>query len=152
MPDDKSLLQLTADIVSAYVMNNPIPAGSLPDLIADINTSIRSLGGPIPLPEPVELVPAVPIKKSITPDYLVSLEDGRKFKSLKRHLMAHYGLTPEQYRKKWSLPADYPMVAPGYAARRSELAKGMGLGRAPKAAAVVAAAPAKRGRKPSAAS
>lgn len=144
MANDKLLLELTADIVSAYVMNNPVPAASLPGLIADINTAIRGLGGPAPLPEPVELVPAVPIKKSITPDYLVSLEDGRKFKSLKRHLMANFGLTPDQYRKKWNLPPDYPMVAPKYAAVRSELAKSSGLGRLPK----VAVPPAKRGRKP----
>lgn len=148
MLDNDSLLQLTADIVSAYVRNNPTPVASLPGLIADINTAIRSLGGPAPAPEPVELVPAVPIKKSITPDYLVSLEDGRKFKSLKRHLATSYGLTPELYRKKWNLPADYPMVAPGYAAHRSELAKSMGLGR--KAGTKVVAppppAPKKRGR------
>ncbi|MEQ1953014.1 MucR family transcriptional regulator [Mesorhizobium yinganensis] len=142
MSDDQLLLQLTVDIVSAYVTNNPIPAAALPGLIADINIAIRSLSGPPPEPEPVELVPAVPVKKSITPDYLISLEDGRKFKSLKRHLMSHYSLTPEQYRKKWNLPADYPMVAPGYAARRSELAKTMGLGR--KAEPV----PKKRGRTP----
>ena len=128
-------------------MNNPVPAASLPGLLADINTAIRGLAGPAPQPEPVELVPAVPIKKSITPDYLVSLEDGRKFKSLKRHLMANFGLTPDQYRKKWNLPADYPMVAPGYAARRSELAKGMGLGHLPKAPKT-ASPPARRGRRP----
>jgi predicted transcriptional regulator len=126
----------------------PTPAASLPGLIADINTAIRGLGGPAPAPEPVQLVPAVPVKKSITPDYLISLEDGRKFKSLKRHLMTHYDLTPDQYRKKWNLPADYPMVAPGYAAVRSELAKSLGLGRAPK----IVAPPAKRDRKPRASS
>ena len=149
MIDNDPLLQLTADIVSAYVSNNPTPPASLPGLIANINSAIRNLGGPPPAPEPAELVPAVPIKKSITPDYLVSLEDGRKFKSLKRHLATSYGLTPELYRKKWSLPADYPMVAPGYAAHRSELAKSMGLGRAPKSSKM--APPAKRGRKPKAA-
>lgn len=146
MSDDKALLQLTTEIVSAYVMNNPVPLASLPGLIADINSVIRGLGGPAALPEPVELVPAVPIKKSITPDYLVSLEDGRKFKSLKRHLMAYHGLTPDEYRKKWSLPADYPMVAPGYAARRSEMAKGIGLGRTPKTPKIVAV-PKRRGLK-----
>jgi predicted transcriptional regulator len=148
MIDNDSLLQLTADIVSAYVSNNPTPPASLPGLIADINTAIRGLGGPAPAPEPVQLVPAVPVKKSITPDYLVSLEDGRKFKSLKRHLMTHYDLTPDQYRKKWSLPADYPMVAPGYAAVRSKLAKNSGLGRLPKSPKI--APPAKRGWKPKA--
>ncbi|MEQ1955189.1 MucR family transcriptional regulator [Mesorhizobium yinganensis] len=145
MLDNDSLLQLTVDIVSAYVRNNPTPVASLPRLIADIDASIRGLGGPAPAPEPVELVPAVPIKKSITPDYLVSLEDGRKFKSLKRHLATSYGLTPDLYRKKWNLPADYPMVAPGYAAVRSELAKNSGLGRLPKSPKI--APPAKRGRK-----
>jgi predicted transcriptional regulator len=146
MSDDRALLQLTTDLVSAYVMNNPVPTASLPGLIADINTAIRGLGEPAPLPAPVELVPAVPIKRSITPDYLVSLEDGRKFKSLKRHLMSHYDLTPDQYRRKWNLPADYPMVAPGYAAVRSELAKSSGLGRLPKPSKIVAPL-AKRGRK-----
>ncbi|WP_442580731.1 MucR family transcriptional regulator [Mesorhizobium sp. ASY16-5R] len=143
MIDDDSLLQLTADIVSAYVSNNPTPPASLPGLIADINSAIRNLGGPAPVPEPVQLVPAVSIKKSITPDYLISLEDGRKLKSLKRHLLAQYGLTPEAYRKKWNLPAEYPMVAPNYAARRSELAKTSGLGRN---VAPPAPAPKKRGR------
>jgi predicted transcriptional regulator len=147
MSDDEILIQLTTDIVSAYVTNNPVPAASLPSLIADINAAIRGLGGPAPTPEPAELVPAVPVRKSITPDYIVSLEDGRKFKSLKRHLMANHRLTPDQYRKKWNLPADYPMVAPGYAAFRSELAKGSVLGRLPKTPKNVAL-PTRRSRNP----
>lgn len=121
-------IELTAEIVSAYVGNNPVPVAELPGLIERVHSSVRGLVK-APEPEPVELVPAVAIKKSVTPDYIVSLEDGKKFTSLKRHLMTSYGLTPEAYRKKWNLPADYPMVAPGYSAKRSELAKAAGLGR-----------------------
>jgi predicted transcriptional regulator len=129
------LISLTADIVAAYVAKNNVAAGELPALIGQIHGSMASLaaGGPA---VKEELRPAVPVKKSITPDYIVCLEDGKKFKSLKRHLGSAYSMTPEEYRQKWSLPADYPMVAPNYAAARSALAKQTGLGRKPKIAVV----------------
>lgn len=133
------LIDLTAEIVSAYVSNNPLPVASLPDVIASVHMSLSGLGGPAVAPsEP--LVPAVNPKKSVFPDYVVSLEDGRKFKSMKRHL-ALLGMTPDEYRAKWGLPRDYPMVAPNYAATRSALARASGLGRK---AAPVKKAPAKR--------
>lgn len=121
-------IELTADIVSAYVSKNTVPASELPNLLSDIHAALQrvTLGEPEPAPEPLK--PAVPIKKSIAPEYIVCLEDGKKFKSLKRHLRTQYNLTPEQYREKWGLAADYPMVAPNYAAARSALAKEMGLG------------------------
>src|SRR4051812_37845534 len=119
---------LTADIVSAYVSNNSLPTSELPALLNSVHTALASTAkGQVKEPTPV-LNPAVPIKKSITPDYIVCLEDGKKFKSLKRHLRTTYDLTPEQYRAKWDLPRDYPMVAPNYAKARSELAKTIGLG------------------------
>jgi predicted transcriptional regulator len=121
------LLSLTADVVSAYVSKNPLPTSALPEMIAQVHQSLSALSGPKQeTKEP--LVPAVPIKKSVTPDYIVSLEDGRKFKSMKRYL-GLLGMTPDEYRQKWGLPHDYPMVAPNYAAQRSELAKSLGLGR-----------------------
>ncbi|WP_421852544.1 MucR family transcriptional regulator [Oricola sp.] len=123
------LAELTADVVSAYVSNNPVPAGELPGLISEIHLALgKTLGGQA---EEVQEKPkpAVNPKRSVTEDYIICLEDGQKFKSLKRHLMSHYGLTPEEYREKWGLPADYPMVAPSYAAQRSKLAREMGLGR-----------------------
>lgn len=126
------LLELTAEIVGAYVAKNPVPAGALPDLIATVNASLGQLGAPAP--EPTQ-EPAINPKRSVRDDYIICLEDGKKFKSLKRHLATSYNLTPEEYRAKWSLPSDYPMVAPGYSAARSELAKQMGLGRKPKAKA-----------------
>lgn len=138
-----ALIELTADVVSAYVSNNPVPVGELPALIDHVHAALKATIG-TPVAKPEELKPAVPIRKSVTPDYIISLEDGKRFKSLKRHLATHYGLTPEEYRAKWSLPADYPMVAPNYAAARSALAKTMGLGRKPNGAQQ--AAPAKRGR------
>lgn len=122
-------IELTAEIVSAYVSNNPVPAGELPAVIASIHSALKSLGSPKHDSVAPEQKPAVNPKKSVHPDYIVCLEDGQHFKSLKRHLMAHYGLTPEEYRTKWNLPFDYPMVAPNYAAARSALAKRMGLGR-----------------------
>ena len=125
--NDNSALELTASIVSAYVSKNSVPVAGLPDLVASVHASLQKLAGSLE-PEPAPLTPAVPIKKSVTPDYIVSLEDGRKFKSLKRHLSAHYGMTPDEYRAKWNLPSDYPMVAPNYAQARSALAKSMGLG------------------------
>jgi predicted transcriptional regulator len=126
---DDNLIELAADIVSAYVSNNTVPAGDLPGLINDVyNALTRTSSGVAPEPEPEPLKPAVPVKKSITPEYIICLEDGKKFKSLKRHLRTQYNMTPEEYREKWGLAADYPMVAPNYAAARSELAKKMGLG------------------------
>lgn len=124
------LVELTTDLVSAYVSNNPVPLADLPSLIEQVHQSLSNLATGVKAPPQEErLVPAVPIKKSITPDYLICLENGKKFKSLKRHLSSQHGMTPDEYRAKWSLPADYPMVAPGYAAARSQLAKDMGLGR-----------------------
>ncbi len=126
-------IELTADVISAYVSNNPVPVSELPSLIAQVHQSLAGLTNGSAT-EPVEkLVPAVPIKKSVTPEYIVCLDDGKKFKSLKRHLKTTFGITPEEYRVKWNLPSDYPMVAPAYAAARSALAKQMGLGRKPKA-------------------
>jgi len=143
-----NLIELTADVVSAYVSNNPVPAGELPALIGQIHTALKGTAGGGIAPEKSEaLKPAVSIKKSVTPDYIISLEDGKKFKSLKRHLSTHYGLTPDEYRAKWGLPADYPMVAPHYAASRSALAKTMGLGRKRQEPAKPAPAPVKRTRK-----
>lgn len=123
------LIELTADVVAAYVSNNPVPVGELPNLIADVHAALGRVGG---APEPAIVdkpKPAVNPKRSVHDDYIVCLEDGKKFKSLKRHLMTHYNLTPEQYREKWGLDPAYPMVAPNYAAARSQLAKKMGLGR-----------------------
>lgn len=125
---DHNLIDLTADIVSAYVSNNAVASQDLPGLIAEVYGALQQTSGGQPEPEPEPLKPAVPIKKSVTPEYIICLEDGKKFKSLKRHLRTHYDLSPEEYREKWGLPADYPMVAPSYAAARSELAKKMGLG------------------------
>lgn len=125
----EDLVQLTADIVSAYVTNNTIESGDLSKLIEDVHTALVRAPAAATEPEQKPLVPAVPVRKSVTPDYIISLEDGRKFKSLKRHLQGTYGMTPEEYRAKWGLPRDYPMVAPNYAKARSELAKRMGLGR-----------------------
>lgn len=126
--DTSGLVALTAGIVSAYVSNNSVGAGDLPSLINDVHTALTRASGNIELPEREESKPAVAVKKSITPDYIICLEDGKKFKSLKRHLRTHYKLTPDEYRTKWGLPHDYPMVAPNYAAARSQLAKKMGLG------------------------
>jgi predicted transcriptional regulator len=142
--EDKTVIELTADIVSAYVGNNPLPASGLPDLIASVSASVRKLAGAAVVESP-SLVPAVNPKKSVFPDYIVCLEDGKKFKSLKRHLRTDYGLSPDDYRAKWGLPPDYPMVAPNYSATRSALAKSTGLGRKPAAPATVAKAT-KRGK------
>ena len=121
-------IELAADIVSTYVSNNSVPTGDLPGLISEVHTALIKVGsGAIEIPAEAPK-PAVPVKKSVTPDYIVCLEDGKKFKSLKRHLRTQYNMTPEQYREKWGLPVDYPMVAPNYARARSELAKEMGLG------------------------
>ena len=123
-----TFIKLTADIVSAYVSNNSVPSSDLPALIGQVHsalTRVSSGQGESPVEPPK---PAISVKKSITADHIVCLEDGKKFKSLKRHLRTQYNMTPEQYREKWGLPADYPMVAPNYAAARSQLAKQMGLG------------------------
>jgi predicted transcriptional regulator len=127
-PAGKSAVELTANIVSAYLSNNPTPASEIPNLIAQVHAALlrASNGRPETPLEPAR--PAVSVKKSMTPEYLVCLEDGKRFKSLKRHLRSQYNMTPEQYREKWGLPLDYPMVAPNYANARSQLAKKMGLG------------------------
>ncbi len=121
-------IELAADIVSAYVSNNSVPSGDLPVLIGEIHAALMKVSSGA-VEAPVEAPkPAIPVRKSVTPDYIICLEDGKKFKSLKRHLRTQYNMTPEQYREKWALPPDYPMVAPNYAKARSELAKEMGLG------------------------
>jgi predicted transcriptional regulator len=127
-PASNNLIELAADVVSAYVGNNSVSSSALPEIIASVYGALQALIAPPPAPEAEKPIPAVPIKKSITPDYLISLEDGRRYKSLRRHLGGR-GLTPDQYRAKWGLSPDYPMVAPNYAKQRSELAKSMGLGR-----------------------
>jgi predicted transcriptional regulator len=123
-----SYIELTAQIVSAYVGNNSVPSAEIASLIGQVHAALKRVSGgqTTTLAEPAK--PAVSVKRSINSDFLVCLEDGKKFKSLKRHLRTQYSMTPEQYREKWGLPADYPMVAPNYAAARSELAKQMGLG------------------------
>jgi len=123
------LMQMTANVVSAYVANNILPASQLSDVIATVFSSLQSLGNGQIEPRQDSIRPAIAIKKSITPDYLVCLEDGKKLKTLKRHLRTTYDMTPDDYRAKWGLPADYPMVAPNYAAQRSAFAKQIGLGR-----------------------
>jgi predicted transcriptional regulator len=123
------VIALTADIVSAFVAQNNIAPEAVPELIRSTYSALTKLGAPEVVALPEKLTPAVPVKKSITPDHLISLEDGQKYKSLKRHLRTKYNMSPEDYRAKWGLPKDYPMVAPNYAASRSALAKSMGLGR-----------------------
>lgn len=130
MSEDASnnLIELTADIVSAYVQNNAVPVSELPGLIASVNSALSDIGQEAPAEAPIQK-PAVNPKRSVFPDYIISLEDGQKYKSLKRHLATRHGMTPEEYRTKWSLAKDYPMVAPNYSATRSALAKSLGLGR-----------------------
>ena len=130
----KTPVELTANIVSAYLSNNPTQASEIPNLISQVHAALlRVSTGRVDAPlEPAK--PAVSVKKSMTAEYLICLEDGKHFKSLKRHLRTQYNMTPEQYREKWNLPSDYPMVAPNYAVARSQLAKKMGLGRKRKAA------------------
>jgi predicted transcriptional regulator len=125
---DGSFIELTAEIVSAYVSNNTVPAADIPALISQVHTALSRVSNKTGDGAGEALKPAVSLKKSITPEFIVCLEDGKKFKSLKRHLRTQYNMTPEQYREKWGLSADYPMVAPNYAAARSQLAKQMGLG------------------------
>ncbi|MFM9828719.1 MAG: MucR family transcriptional regulator [Sphingomonas sp.] len=124
---DETLITLTADIVAAHVSNNSVAVSDLPILISNVHNALAGLGTPVPEPE-VKQEPAVSVRSSIKPDFIVCLEDGKKLKMLKRHLMTHYEMTPEQYRAKWNLPADYPMVAPNYAEQRRTLAKKIGLG------------------------
>ncbi len=131
MPQDEQrqeLLRLTSTIVGAHVANNPIAVTDLPGLIAAVHLALATLGPEEPAPKPN---PAVPIKQSVTPDYIICLEDGTEHKMLKRHLKTAHGMTPDDYRKRWGLPRDYPIVAPNYAKRRSQLAKKIGLGRKP---------------------
>ena len=131
MSDDAitdSYIELAAEIVSAYVSNNSVAPAELPALINEIHGALARISTGVAEPAVEALKPAVPVKKSVTSEFIICLEDGKKFKSLKRHLRTQYDLSPEEYREKWGLPADYPMVAPNYAAARSELAKKMGLG------------------------
>jgi predicted transcriptional regulator len=122
-------LQLAAEIVSAYVSNNQVPAEDVPSIIRSVHATLGALGRGVATGIDLGQRPAVPVKKSVTDAYIICLEDGRKLKMLKRYLRSHYNMTPEQYRAKWQLPPDYPMVAPNYAAQRSEFAKKIGLGR-----------------------
>lgn len=126
--DGQELVELTAKIVAAYVSNNSINSTDLPQLINDTHAALARATGQTVETEREEQRPKVAVKKSVMPDYIICLEDGKKFKSLKRHLRTHYNMTPEEYREKWGLPHDYPMVAPNYARQRSDLAKKMGLG------------------------
>jgi predicted transcriptional regulator len=126
---DNDLIELSAEIVCAYVSHNAVSPTDLTKLITEVHNALNGLQAP-EIAEPTEeLKPAVPVRKSVAPEYIICLEDGKKFKSLKRHLRTHYNMSPEEYREKWGLPADYPMVAPNYSATRSRLAKDNGLGR-----------------------
>lgn len=127
---NEMLITLTADIVAAHVSNNSVAVSDLPSLISNVHRALAGLSSGIAAPEATP-EPAVPVRSSVKRDYIVCLEDGKKLKMLKRHLMTHYGMTPDDYRAKWGLPADYPMVAPAYAEQRRDLAKAIGLGRAP---------------------
>lgn len=129
--DRAAMMRMTAEVVSAYVSNNLLPAAQLPEIIRSVYGSLDALGGGHGDARLEPLKPVVPIKKSVTPEYLICLEDGKKLKMLKRHLRTTYNMTPDEYRAKWGLPPDYPMVAPNYAAQRSAFAKKIGLGRKP---------------------
>jgi predicted transcriptional regulator len=126
-PTSRELPTLTTQIVSAYVSNNPVPVGELPSLIRQVHTALVNVGAPAEV-SAERPQPAVPVKRSVTPDYIICLEDGKKLKMLKRHLKTAFNMTPEEYRERWELPSDYPMVAPNYATQRSRLAKQIGLG------------------------
>jgi predicted transcriptional regulator len=129
-PDSNDITDLTTTIIAAYVKHHQLPVSELPRLIQSVRDSLQRLTAPAEeAPVKEELKPAVPIKKSVTAEYIICLEDGKKLKMLKRHLMSSYGMTPDEYRSKWSLPSDYPMVAPNYAKARSDLAVKLGLGR-----------------------
>lgn len=131
---DEDMLKMTTEVVSAYVGNNMVPATQIPDVIRTVYGSLRELGGGGGAAEKESLKPAVSVRRSVTPDYIVCLEDGKKLKMLKRHLRTTYNMTPDEYRAKWGLPADYPMVAPNYARQRSDFAKRIGLGKKGQAA------------------
>jgi len=159
MPDDSPLtsevstaetvtptVALTAKIVAAFLSHNAAAIADLPGVIQSVHRALSDVESPAPAPVAEKLVPAVPVKKSVTPDYIICLEDGKQLKMLKRHLATSYNMTPDEYRVRWGLPPDYPMVAPNYAAQRSSLAKSIGLGRKP--APVVEATPAKRAGRP----
>jgi predicted transcriptional regulator len=133
---------LASNIVAAYVSHNTMVAVDVPKFIEAVHAALSAAAAGVMTTPKVELIPAVPIKKSVTPDYIICLEDGKKFKSLKRHLRTHYNMSPEEYRLRWGLPHDFPMVAPNYAAARSQLAKAMGLGQRRDAALVT-----KKGKK-----
>jgi predicted transcriptional regulator len=149
--NSSDLLAMTADIVSAHVAANSVAVGDIPNLIKSVHTALSSLGAPAVEPE-VKQEPAVSVRASVKPDYIVCLEDGKKLKMLKRHLMTHYQMTPDAYRAKWGLPSDYPMVAPNYAELRKSLALKIGLGRKAKVVEPVPVTPpAKPARKPRAA-
>ena len=135
MEDKSEIIEMTADIVAAYVGANSVTAADLPSLIQSVHRALAGVASGADVAESAPREPAVPVKKSITPEHLICLEDGRKFKSLKRHLRTKYNMSPEDYRAKWGLPKDYPMVAPNYARARSELAKQMGLGQGGRQAA-----------------
>ncbi len=130
-PTNDVYIELAADVVASYVSNNPVSTNELPNLIGEVYSALKSASGAEAEAPAVKSKPAVPIKKSLTDDYIICLEDGKQFKSLKRHLRSHYDMSPEEYREKWGLPYDYPMVAPNYAKARSKLARDMGLGRKP---------------------
>jgi predicted transcriptional regulator len=126
---EKEILRMVADIVSAFVGNNEVPSAEIGGVIRTVHKALVSVGQAAPEPASEPLTPVVPIRKSVTPDYIICLEDGKKLKMLKRHLRTAYNMTPEEYRAKWNLPPDYPMVAPNYAAQRSDFARRIGLGR-----------------------
>jgi predicted transcriptional regulator len=126
------LIEMVSDIVSAYVAHNPVPVADLPKLIEKVHATLTEIDSSGGVQEKTELKPAVSVRKSVTDDHIVCLEDGKKFKSLKRHLRTRYDMSPDEYREKWGLPADYPMVAPNYARQRSDLARKMGLGQSKK--------------------
>jgi predicted transcriptional regulator len=126
------IIAIAADLVSSYVSNNSLPAAELPEFISTIYASIKAVSLGVSDVRPDEVKAAVAVRKSVTADFIICLEDGKRFKSLKRHIGTQYGLTPDQYRAKWKLPSNYPMVAPNYSATRSRMAKSMGLGRKPK--------------------
>jgi predicted transcriptional regulator len=126
---NEDILRMTSEIVSSFVSNNPVTTDSLPDVIRSVYRTVSSLSGAQEIRVDEKLKPAVPVSKSVTEDYIVCLEDGRKLKMLKRYLRSRYDMSPDEYRRRWSLPADYPMVAPSYTERRSEFAKKIGLGK-----------------------
>src|ERR1700690_2488256 len=144
--DKATLLELTTRIVSAYAGNAAVSPADLVNVIGTVSQALSGIGSQCAAPKAQELTPAVPVKKSVSPDFIICLEDGKKLKMLKRHLMSTYGMTPAAYRAKWNLPRDYPMVAPNYAATRSQLAKKIGLGKSPAKPATAAKPAARRGR------